>query len=83
MGISNNENIYKPIYEPNYCSYQVKAMNYRNLNNIAINIIKDHLQKGIIQIPLKLDSGNFVANHRFAFITEKVLQDNDLPKRKS
>lgn len=81
MGISNGENIYKPIYEPNYCSYQANTMNYRNLNNIAINIIKDHLQKGIVQIPLKLDGGNFVANHRFAFITEKVLHDNDLPEK--
>ncbi|WPQ64580.1 agmatine deiminase family protein [Chitinophaga sancti] len=81
MGISNGENIYKPIYEPNYCNYQIRSMNYRNLNNISINIIKDHLQRGIIHIPLKLDGGNFIANHRFAFMTEKILRDNDLPEQ--
>lgn len=81
MGVSNGEHVYKPIYEPNYCNYLAKTMNYRNLNNIAINIIKDHLQKSIVQIPLRMDGGNFIANHRFAFITEKLLQDNDLPEK--
>lgn len=78
LGISNGEYIYKPIYEPAYCSYMSKSMDYRNLNSVTINIIKERLQMGIVQIPLKLDGGNFIANRQFAFITEKILQDNNL-----
>jgi agmatine/peptidylarginine deiminase len=81
MGISNGEHIYKPVYEPNYCNYLASTMNYKNLNNIAINIIKDHLQKSIIPIPIKIDGRNFIANNRFAFITEKVLQNNELSEK--
>src|SRR5581483_5518893 len=28
MGIPNEEYIYKPIYEPNYCNYLASTMNY-------------------------------------------------------
>jgi hypothetical protein len=51
------------------------------LNNCAINIAEEYIKMGVIQLPLKFDGGNFVANQNFAFITEKILSDNKLSQR--
>lgn len=78
FGFVNNNYVIKPIYEPNFCNYLSSSRNFRQLNNSAIEIAKEVLKKGVIQIPIKLDGGNFISNSTFAFITGKVFRDNDL-----
>ena len=78
FGLLNNDYIIKPVYDPNFCNYLSSTRNFRQLNNSAIEIIKEVLQKGVLQLPIKLDGGNFISNSSFAFITDKVFRDNDL-----
>jgi agmatine/peptidylarginine deiminase len=78
LGIVKDDYIIKPLYEPTYCNYLIANRNIRQLNNSAIKIAEDYIKMGVIQLPLKFDGGNFVANQNFAFITEKILSDNKL-----
>lgn len=81
LGIVKDDHIIKPQYEPNFCNYLLQNRNLRELNNCAVNIAERYMQMGVVQLPLKLDGGNFVANQNFAFISDKVTADNNLSEK--
>jgi agmatine/peptidylarginine deiminase len=81
LGIIKDDYIIKPQYEPNYCNYVLANRNLRQLNNGAIRLAEEYIKMGVIQLPLKFDGGNFVANQNFAFMTDKVLSDNKITQK--
>ncbi len=75
LGIIQGDAILKPEYSPNYCNKNLTNY-YKQINKSSRRIIKDCLEKDIIEIPLKFECGNFVCNDKFVYLTDKVLQQN-------
>lgn len=82
VGLTTKNKVVKPIYSPGYCSAGNHHDYYQRLNKLSRMIIKDCLGKEIIDINLKLDGGNFVCNDKFAFMTDKVLEENSILSQK-
>lgn len=82
IGIIRGNKIIKPVYSPNYCNSGSYFDYYQKLNKLSRRIIKDCLNKEITDIKLNLDGGNFVCNNEYAFITDKVLEDNSILSRR-
>ncbi len=78
IGINNFNSIIKPEYFPNYCTSGSSRDYFRKINGLTRTIIKECLNKEIRPIKLRLDGGNFVCNDEIAFITDKVLEQNDI-----
>ncbi|RYD57629.1 MAG: hypothetical protein EOP56_07575 [Sphingobacteriales bacterium] len=76
IGIGINQSIVKPLYDCTYCNYLRANRNFNKLNSITEILIKDHLKKELVKVPLKLDGGNMILNSKYAFITKKIFQDN-------
>ena len=77
IGIINGCKIIKPEYHPNYCNQNLTSY-YTKINKLSRQIIKECLKKEIEDIPLRFEGGNFVSNDKYAFITDKILDDNGL-----
>jgi agmatine/peptidylarginine deiminase len=75
IGIIKGDAILKPEYSPNYCNKNLTNY-YKQINKSSRRIIKDCLQKDIIEIPLKFECGNFVCNDKYVFLSDKVLDQN-------
>jgi hypothetical protein len=75
IGIIKGDAVLKPEYSPNYCNKNLTNY-YKQINKSSRRIIRDCLQKDIIEIPLKFECGNFVCNDKFVYLTDKVLEEN-------
>lgn len=78
IGILKEREIVKPYYHPNYCELSNSSFTgyYYKLNKLSRIIIKECITSDIINLPLRLDGGNFVNNNTLALLTDKVLADN-------
>lgn len=78
IGFKRGNEVVKPYYHPNYCEMAGPGFNnyYYKINKLSKVIIKECISEKIINLPLKLDGGNFVNNGTIAFLTDKVLTDN-------
>lgn len=76
IGIIKGDSIVKPQYSPNYCNKNLDNY-YKQIHNSSKRIIKNCLEKEIIELPLKFECGNFVFNDKYAFLTDKVLEQNE------
>lgn len=77
IGIGIEHSIAQPIYDATYCNYIAKNRNFKLINSAAEDLIKNVLRKGIVKVPLKIDGGNLILNSKYAFITQKVITDNN------
>ena len=75
IGINKGHTIIKPQYSPNYCNKNLDNY-YKQIHKSSRRIIKDCLEKEIVELPLKFECGNFVCNNEYAFLTDKVLEQN-------
>src|SRR6187455_1973759 len=55
---------------------KLKQKYYYKINKLSKIIIKECISEKIINLPLKLDGGNFVNNNSIALLTDKVVADN-------
>ena len=78
IGIIKGDYVIKPEYSPNYCASGNSREYFRKINGLSRIIIKECLNKEIVQLNLKLDGGNFVCNNEFAFITDKIMDQNGI-----
>lgn len=77
IGIVKGEKILKPKYSPNYCQYESNNDYLQKINKLSRRIIKECLEKEIVEIDLKIDGGNFVNNDEFVFMTDKIIEQNE------
>jgi len=78
IGLKKGKEIIKPLYYPSYCE-KVGTLfydYYNKINKLSKAIINECITDQIINMPLKLDGGNFVNNNSIAFLTDKVMSDN-------
>ena len=75
IGINKGNGVLKPQYSPNYCGKNLDNY-YKQIHNSSKRIITDCLEKDIIEMPLKFECGNFVCNDKYAFLTDKVVEQN-------
>lgn len=78
IGFKKEGAVIKPYYHPSYCEYNEARHNsyFYKLNKLSKVIIRECITNSIIDLPLRLDGGNFVNNDRTCFLTEKILRDN-------
>jgi agmatine/peptidylarginine deiminase len=76
IGINKGNSVIKPEYYPSYCDGDLTKY-YKQINNKSRTIISGCLEKEIIDLPLKLDCGNFVCNDEYVYLTDKVLKENN------
>ena len=78
IGFKRGKEIIKPYYHPNYCEMADPSFYnyYYKINKLSKIIIKECISERIVDLPLKLDGGNFVNNNSITFLTDKVVIDN-------
>jgi agmatine/peptidylarginine deiminase len=76
IGLNKKGSVIKPKYAPAYCQYEAESEHLNKINKLSRRIIKECLEKDIIDINLNLDCGNFVCNEQYAFLTDKILEQN-------
>lgn len=76
IGINIGNAVIKPEYYPSYCGSQLTNY-YKQINKKSRRIISECLAKEIIDLPLKLDCGNFICNDKYVYLTDKVLKENN------
>lgn len=78
IGLKRGKEIIKPYYHPNYCEMSDPSFYnyYYKINKLSKIIVKECIGDKIINLPLKLDGGNFVNNGTLALLTDKVVLDN-------
>jgi agmatine/peptidylarginine deiminase len=77
IGINGKGRIIKPKYSPSYCQYEAQSEHLNKINKLSRRIIKECLEKDIVDIDLNLDCGNFVCNERYVYITDKIFEQNE------
>lgn len=76
LGFAFNNKIIKPQFNPSYCNQQY-SKEYLNLINEQVDyIIKKSINIPIERIDVNWDGGNFSSNERYAFVTNKVIEDS-------
>lgn len=78
IGFKKGKELIKPYYHPNYCEMAGPGFYnyYYKINKLSKIIIKECITDKVINLPLKLDGGNFVNNNSIALLTDKVIADN-------
>lgn len=77
IGLIKGGSVIKPEYSPDYCQYEANSDYLQKINKLSRRIIKECLEKEIIEINLKIDGGNLICNDELVFITDKVLEQNE------
>ncbi|MCX6186012.1 MAG: agmatine deiminase family protein [Bacteroidetes bacterium] len=77
IGISTKKKIVRPFYNPNYCKCSFNENEANNFDKMLDELVKNNFDKELVKLPLKWDTSNFVTNSKIAFISDKILTDNE------
>lgn len=77
LGFVTKDGIIKPRYSPSYCKNSADRDYFKRVNGLSKTVVRECLNKDILDLDLTIDGGNFVLNDSLVFLTDKVLECNN------